>query len=84
MSKKTDVVDAVAKEFELTKAKAEEIAQFTLDSMYDMALDDGACVFGPHKMVKKVTPARKGRNPQTGESLNIPSKTKVAYKRLNR
>ena len=84
MAKKTDVIAAVADEFDMTKKDAESVAGYVLDAVYDMALEDGACAFGNHKFIKKTTAARKGRNPQTGESLDIPAKTKVVYKRLNR
>lgn len=84
MANKADIVAGVANEFNETKTRSEQIAQFVLDAMYDEAMDDGAATFGAHKMVKKVSAPRRGRNPQTGDSLLIPEKTKIVYKRLNR
>jgi len=82
--KKADCIAYFAENFGTTKIEAEKMFSFVLDFMYDSALKDGKCVFGPHQMVRKEYKARNGVNPQTGEQISIPAKTKVGYKRLNR
>jgi nucleoid DNA-binding protein len=84
MATKTEIVGAFAQEFDVTRAQAEAMCMKAMDLMYDFSLKEGYAVFGPHKFQKKVTAPRKGRNPQTGEAMDIPSKVKVQYKRLNR
>lgn len=84
MVTKKDITAAFAQKFGVTKVLAEEMVRSALDLMHDSALESEAAVFGPHKMMLKTTAARAGRNPQTGEHIDIPQKSKVVYKRMNR
>lgn len=71
---KADLIDAVA-EMGLTKKKAGEAVNCVLDSIKD-ALSRGEKVqligFGSFEV--KERSSRKGRNPQTGEVIDIPAK----------
>lgn len=71
---KADLINAVA-DMGLTKRKAGEAVNCVLDSIKD-ALSKGERVqligFGSFEVKKRS--ARKGRNPQTGEAINIPAK----------
>jgi DNA-binding protein HU-beta len=73
MSKK-DLIDAVAKECELTKQKA-EVAVDTLLGHIKSAMKNGEEVripdFGTFKVAKRK--AREGRNPATGATIKIPA-----------
>ncbi len=77
MSKK-DLIDAVAKECELTKDKATSAVDAVLDHI-KKALKRGDEVripdFGTFKVAKRK--AREGRNPATGATIKIPA-SKVA------
>ena len=77
MSKK-DLIDAVAKECELTKEKAGVAVDAALAHIRE-ALKNGEEVripdFGTFKVAKRK--AREGRNPATGEPIKIPAKTVV-------
>lgn len=77
MSKK-DLVDAVAKEAELTKEKAGAVVDAVIDHI-KMSMKRGEEVrlpdFGTFKVVKRK--AREGRNPATQEPMKIPA-SKVA------
>lgn len=71
---KADFVDAYAKKMEISKKAAKE----NIDSLCELVCDvlaDGDDVrlsgFGTFKTVKRE--ARKGRNPQTGEEMDIPA-----------
>ena len=77
---KKDMIDLVAKELGLTKIAAEKTIHTVLDSIVDGALADGRAMYGKHRFIKKVRPARNGRNPKTGESLQIPEATTVVYR----
>jgi len=73
MSKK-DLIDAVAKEAELTKDKATVAVDAVLEHIR-AAMKDGHEVripdFGTFKVTKRK--AREGRNPATGATINIPA-----------
>ena len=76
---KTDMINWLASEYEFTKAEARKFAEdFTglitgkLKKGVDVHLFD-ICI-----LKKKKTKARTGRNPQTGEAIKIPAKSKVA------
>ena len=77
---KAQIVEVVAEKTE-TKKQAAEIVDAIVDSMRnslkkqeDVALSG----FGTFKV--KQTKARQGRNPKTGETIQIPAKRKVAFK----
>jgi DNA-binding protein HU-beta len=75
MSKK-DLIDAVAKELELTKERAGQVVDTVIDQI-KAAMKDGKEVrlpdFGTFKVAKR--DARKGRNPLTGKEIDIPAST---------
>ncbi|MFA5952386.1 MAG: HU family DNA-binding protein [Hyphomicrobium sp.] len=73
MSKK-DLIDAVAKECELTKEKAGSVVdavlahiKSTMKKGEEVRIPD----FGTFKVAKRK--AREGRNPATGATINIPA-----------
>lgn len=73
MSKK-DLIDAVAKECELTKDKASSAVEAVLEHIKS-TMKNGAEVripdFGTFKVAKRN--ARDGRNPATGATIKIPA-----------
>lgn len=73
MSKK-DLIDAVAKECELTKEKAGTVVDAVLEHIR-ASMKKGQEVripdFGTFKVAKRK--AREGRNPATGATINIPA-----------
>jgi integration host factor subunit beta len=76
---KADLVERVAKEAELTKKDAEQLVEIVFDSIIS-SLNAGEKIelrgFGSFRVRERN--ARKGRNPKTGASVNIPAK-RVAY-----
>ena len=77
---KTDLVNVVAAEAELSKKAAEAAVNATFDAIAN-ALKEGDKVqligFGTFE-VKEVA-AREGRNPQTGETITIAASKKAAF-----
>ena len=69
---KGEFVDHIAQEYNCTKAEAEKITNAFTKSVTS-ALKDGAeiTLIGFGKFSISQIPARQGRNPQTGEVLNI-------------
>jgi len=79
---KSDLIDQIAKGNDnLTLKQAEIIVDQIFDSMID-ALSRGEKIdirgFGSFKV--KQREARTGRNPQTGESIDIPAKKVPSFK----
>ena len=76
---KADLVEKVANEAEMTKKDAEQLVEIIFDSIIT-SLNKGEKIelrgFGSFRVRQRN--ARKGRNPKTGASVNIPSK-RVAY-----
>ena len=77
---KAQLIEAVAQNTE-TKKEAQTAVETVLDSIkgsLKKAEDVTISGFGTFKV--KVTKPRTGRNPKTGETIQIPSKKKVAFK----
>ena len=79
--KKSDMISALAEKTGVSKADAERVFNATFD-LIKSELADGNNVaiagFGTFKVSKRS--ARTGRNPQTGETLNIPARNAVSFK----
>ena len=76
---KADLVEQVASEAEMTKKDAEQLVEIIFESIIG-ALNEGEKIelrgFGSFRVRQRG--ARKGRNPKTGASVDIPAK-RVAY-----
>ena len=77
---KTDLVNVIAAEAELSKKQAEAAVNATIAAIAN-ALKSGDKVqligFGTFEV--KATAAREGRNPKTGETIKIPACKKPAF-----
>ncbi|HEX9594085.1 MAG TPA: HU family DNA-binding protein [bacterium] len=72
---KADLIEAIAKEADLSKADAGKALNATLDTITNaMRKDEKVSLvgFGTFSLAKR--PKRKGRNPQTGASITIPAR----------
>lgn len=78
---KTDLINAVSESTELSKKDATKAVDAVFDSVMN-ALKDGDKVqligFGNFEVRERA--ARKGRNPQTGEEIEIPASKVPAFK----
>lgn len=76
---KADLVEIVAKEADMTKKDVEQLVEIIFDSIVS-TLNKGEKIelrgFGSFRVRERN--ARKGRNPKTGEPVQIPAK-RVAY-----
>lgn len=79
--KKSEIVAAVADTLELSRRDAEKAVDVVFDSIVE-ALADGDKVvisgFGTFEVRTRV--ARSGRNPRTGEEINVPAQKTPAFK----
>ena len=76
---KADLVEKVSREAEMTKKDAEQLVEIIFESIVG-SLNKGEKIelrgFGSFRVRERN--ARKGRNPKTGEAVDIPAK-RVAY-----
>lgn len=77
---KADLIDIVANRAELTKRQAGQVVELILDEL-ESALKNGDRValipFG--SFVVRSRKAREGRNPKTGETIQIPARKVPAF-----
>jgi DNA-binding protein HU-beta len=78
---KADLVNEISSRTGLTKSKSSEVIDSVIESIQD-SLTRGEKVtlvgFGTFDTITRK--ARKGRNPKTGEELNIPEKRAARFK----
>lgn len=76
---KSQIIAAVAEKADISKAQAKD----ALDALAALAYEgaaDGFTIPGIGKLVKVDRAARMGRNPATGETIQIPAKTVLKFR----
>ena len=78
---KGELVEKVAKECVLSKSAAEQVLASVFGAITDaMATGEKVALLGLGTFSVSERAAREGRNPQTGETMNIPAKKVVKFK----
>jgi DNA-binding protein HU-beta len=78
---KQSLVEAVAKELSMSKAQGERAVNAVLSGISKgLRKDKNVQLIGFGTFLVKRRKARKGRNPQTGETLNIKASKTVGFK----
>jgi DNA-binding protein HU-beta len=78
---KTDLINAVAEQSELTKKDATKAVDAVFDSITSaLAAGDKIQLIGFGNFEVRERAARKGRNPQTGEEIEIAAAKTPAFK----
>lgn len=78
---KTDLMKAVATKTGIQKGDAEQVVDAVFDTIGDtLVIGDYVYIAGFGKFNAEPTKARTGRNPQTGDTIEIPSKNKPKFK----
>lgn len=78
---KTDLIDAVAQETDLTKKQSEQAINATLEQIVEaLAREEKVVLVGFGTFETKKRAARKGRNPSTKEVINIPASKAPVFK----
>jgi len=78
---KAQLLSLIADKIELTKAAANQVLDLVAETAVAETKKNGQYVIpGIGKLVKSQRKARIGRNPQTGEAIQIPAKTVVKFR----
>ncbi|MCB1176491.1 MAG: HU family DNA-binding protein [Leptospiraceae bacterium] len=78
--KKSQIVSELAEKMEMSKKDVTAFLDAFVELSYKETKKNGAFIIpGIGKLVLKKTKKRKGRNPATGESIDIPAKTVVRF-----
>jgi DNA-binding protein HU-beta len=77
---KSDLVDDVAKRSNVTKRQVDAVISATLDSiMESVAQGDKVTLVGFGSFERRNRKAREGRNPKTGDKMDIPETIVPAF-----
>lgn len=79
---KTQLIDVIQKELgpEATKQAAADALNATLAAIIKSVAKEKVQLVGFGSFETKNRPARKGRNPRTGETMEIPASSTVTFK----
>jgi len=78
---KTELIEKIAEGADLSKAAAARVLELTHEAITEALLADGKVViadWGTYAVSHRA--ARSGRNPQTGETIQISASTSVKFK----
>ena len=80
MSHRANLVAKLAEDLGITKVAADETLIKVVEAFKSYLADNGEVVLPGFGRLKNHTrPARQGRNPRTGESIQVPEKTVVKF-----
>lgn len=78
---KSELLQALADKLGKTRKEVSEMLEALVELAYATTKKEGEFTLpGLGKLVKKNRPARMGRNPATGASIQIPSKTVIKFR----
>lgn len=81
MMNKTELVNSVAEQAELTKKDAAQVVDAVFDTILNaLKTGDSVQILGFGNFEIRDRAARTGRNPQTGEEIEIPASKVPAFK----
>lgn len=78
---KSELVKAVAQKAQLTQAQAKAAVEATFAAVAETLQNkENVALLGFGNFAVKDQPARTGRNPHTGETIEVPAKSVVKFK----
>lgn len=77
---KTELIKSLAKKFDLSNVKSDEVIKHILETIkISLSKNKPAVFVGFGTFSVKKRPARKGRNPRTGEAIKISARKVVRF-----
>jgi len=74
------VIEKIATDFNVTKKVAKELVESVVEGLVNsIKTEDKVRANGLGTFSRKEKPARKARNPKTGETIDVPAKTVVKF-----
>lgn len=78
---KSELLQGLADKLGKTRKEVSEMVESLVNMAYTVTKKEGEFTLpGLGKLVKKNRPARMGRNPATGEQIQIPAKTVIKFR----
>ncbi|MBT4692916.1 MAG: HU family DNA-binding protein [Planctomycetaceae bacterium] len=78
---KKDIADAIANDLGITRRQSRQFVQKTLDAITNVLRDKGRLELRDFGVFEcKTRKARKGRNPKTGDPVDVPEKQVVTFR----
>lgn len=78
---KSELLQGLADKLGKTRKEVSEMLESLVNMAYTVTKKEGEFTLpGLGKLVKKNRPARMGRNPATGEQIQIPAKTVIKFR----
>jgi DNA-binding protein HU-beta len=78
---KGDLINKIADQADISKSQAEDALNAALDAIsYSLKKDDSVTIVGFGTFSVSHRDARKGRNPRTGETIQIAAKNSIKFK----
>ncbi len=78
---KSDLIEQIAKETNLTQKKVSEVLDAILETILEVVKENGSITFTNFgKFEKRIRKERKGVNPKTGDLILIPPKEIFIFK----
>ena len=78
---KADIVDQVFEKVGLTKKEATDVVEFVFDQLKDtLKAGDKVKISGFGNFIVRKKKSRMGRNPQTGQEMEISARTVLTFK----
>ena len=78
---KGQLIESVAADLDISKAAASRMVESVIDSITNgIRIDENVTINGFGTFLRKERAARTGRNPNTGEPIEIKAQTTVSFK----
>ena len=77
---KTEIVEKIAEDAGINKKQAKDALESLVNQACAGADEEGFTIPGLGKLMKVRRSARTGRNPQTGETIQIPARDALKFK----
>lgn len=81
---RNQIATEMVREFKMSKDMAYQVTLFVLDNIHTITMREGKLRIGSHSFKVKERSARMGRNPKTGEPIQVNASRRVSYKNTSK